>query len=1078
MNEIQQLENAIKALETQRAVLGDAIVNITLEPLRQKLEVLKKAQQESIANGERKLVTVMFADLSGFTALSEKLDPESVREIMNACFDALVPIVEKYGGVIDKFIGDEIMALFGAPVAKENDAERALRASLEMMARLEEFNRERETKLGMHFGINTGLVVAGGLGSEGRQQYSVMGDAVNLAARLEGASESGEIYVGPTTYKLTNPFFEFEKLSPMSLKGKSEPVQIYLLKGLKKQITRERGIEGLFSPLVGRDKELFVFERFFKNQNDVKGGVLAVSGEAGLGKSRLVSEVKGRFLEQLQWFEGRALSHMESVSYAMVNSLLDAILGVDRDISAQALSDILEEYLKKTFPKDSHFLLPYLSRLRGLPPKPEFEQTFKDVLPTAIRTRMHQAFETLVVDMASQGPLVLVWEDLHWADASSLGLLEHLVPLSQKLPLFILLISRNQENIAAWMEQMEQKGLSIQRLEIVPLSQSQSTELVQNLLRIENLPQTTLEIILSKSEGNPFFLEELLRSLIESGMVIMESGIVKASEKITDFQVPDTLQGIIAARLDRLPLESKRTLQNASVIGRIFQESVLKLNIDRESASLDLHRTLNELQHKTLIRNRESAEYIFKHAITHDVTYNSLLISRRKTLHLLTAESIEAIFPDQLEELAPNLGFHFAHGGNPQKAAAYFLQAAEKAERNYANREALNFYRQAIGQIEKQGETFQKEQLRTYYEKVGSVHSLLGHTAEALEAFDQALSNIGFEDRITQARITRMKGLAFNAARNTPQMMEKYFQAAALLGDYESSKDKAWTEEWLNLKLDLAWALYIENKVPELDGLVEKISPVIELHGSLPQKNRLYGTLFLLDLRRYRYYMLPDATIDRLYLQLETAKQIGNKALIGRAMVYSGFARMWRNEHELAEKIFLESFPDIEHVGDMDSLMIGKCYIALAARKKGDLQKAESYALASLDLAQAVNNQFYIGNSLGMLGWTAWKNGDREKARSYLESAKEAFSKFPAPNPIEFVYKGPMMGMAVEDGDWENAVAYSKFFLNPNQQQMPDGAYVQIEKAITSWESRDLVATKEAFQKLIELLEKAETGYV
>jgi class 3 adenylate cyclase len=1078
MNEIQQLENAIKALETQRAVLGDAIVNVTLEPLRHKLEALKKAQQQSISNDERKLVTVMFADLSGFTALSEKLDPESVREIMNGCFDALVPIIEKYGGVIDKFIGDEIMALFGAPVAKENDAERALRASLEMMARLEQFNLEKGTKLGMHFGINTGLVVAGGLGSEGRQQYSVMGDAVNLAARLEGASESGEIYVGPTTYKLTNPFFEFEKLSPLPLKGKSEPVQIYLLKGLKKHVTRERGIEGLFSPLVGRDKELGVIEHFFKNQNDGKGGILAVSGEAGLGKSRLVAEIKQRFSGQLQWFEGRALSHMESVSYAMVNSLLDNILGVDRDISAPALSGILEKYLKENFREDLDFLFPYLSRLRGLQPKPEFEQIFKDVLPTAIRMRMHQAFEKLVLDLASRGPLVLVWEDLHWADASSLGLLDHLVPLSKKLPLFILLISRNQENIAAWMEAMEQKGLFIHRLELVPLSQSESTELVQNLLRIENLPQTTLEMILSKSEGNPFFLEELLRSLIESGMVIMESGIVKASEKITDFQVPDTLQGIIAARLDRLPLESKRTLQNASVIGRIFQESVLKLNIDRESSSLDLHRTLNELQHKTLIRNRESAEYIFKHAITHDVTYNSLLISRRKTLHLLTAESIEAIFADQLEELAPNLGFHFAHGGNPQKAAAYFLQAAEKAERNYANREALNFYRQAIGQMEKMAESVQKEKLRTYYEKVGGVHSLLGNTAEALEAFDQALANARVEDRISQARITRMKGLAFSAARNTPLMMEKYLNAAALLGDYKASRENAWIDEWLNLKLDLAWALYIENKVQELDGLIENISPVIESQGSLPQKNRLYGTLFLLDLRKYRYYMLPDATIDRLQLQLETAKQMGNKALIGRAMVYTGFARMWRNEHDLAEKIFLDSFPDIEHVGDMDSLMIGKCYIAVAARKKGDLQKAERYAVASLDLAQSIRNQFYIGNSLGMLAWTAWKNGDREKAHSYLESAKEAFSKFPAPNPIEFVYKGPMMGMAVEDGDWENAVAYSKVFLNPNQQRMPDAAYKQIEQAITCWESVDLAATKEAFQKLFELLQQTETGYV
>lgn len=905
MNEIQQLENAIKALESQRAVLGDAVVEVTLEPLRQQLEALKKAKQESIANDERKLVTVMFADISGFTALSERLDPEKVREIMNSCFDALVPTIEKYGGAIDKFIGDEIMALFGAPIAKENDAERALRASLEMMERLEVFNQEKGVKLGLHFGINTGLVVAGGLGSEGRQQYSVMGDAVNLAARLEGASESGEIYVGPTTHKLTHPFFEFEKLSPIPLKGKSEPVQIYLLKGLKKHVTRERGIQGLFSPLVGRDKELGVIEHFFKNTEGSKGGILTVSGEAGLGKSRLVAEVKQRFSGHLQWFEGRALSHMESVSYGIVNSLLDDILGVDRDISTQLLSEALEAYLNKNFPEDFDFLFPYLSRLRGLPPNKEFEYVFKDVLPTAIRSRMHQAFEKLALVLASRGPLVLVWEDLHWADASSLDLLEHLGALSKKHPLFQMFIFRSQENISAWIERQKQKGITLEKLELVPLNQSESTELVHNLLKIQNLPQKTLEMILDKSEGNPFFLEELLRSLIESGMVILEAGIVKATDNIADFQVPDTLQGIIAARLDRLPVESKRTLQYASVIGRVFQEPVLKITVDRESPFLPVHQTLDELQRKTLIRNRETDEYIFKHAITHDVTYQSLLISRRKTLHLITAQSIEEIFPDQLEVLAPTLGYHYAHGENPQKAAGYFLNAAEKAERNYANREALNFYCQAIGQIEKIAETVQKENLGNYYEKVGSIHSLLGHTNEALEAFDKAIGNLDVEDTVSHARITRMKGLAFSAARNTPLMMEKYLKAAMLLGDYETSREKNWIDEWLNLKLDLAWALYIENKVLELDGLIENISPVIEHHGSLPQKNRLYGTLFLLDLRKFRYYMLPDTTIDRLHLQLETAKQIGNKALIGRAMVYIGFVRMWRNEHDLAEKIFL-----------------------------------------------------------------------------------------------------------------------------------------------------------------------------
>jgi len=571
MSEIQQLELAIEALEAQRLILGDEVVDIALTPLKAKLDSLKKIVQEKVVNDERKLVTVMFADLSGFTALSEKLDPESVREIMNTCFDALVPIIEKYGGVIDKFIGDEIMALFGAPIARENDAERALRAALEMMEALKEFNAHRGINLGMHFGINTGLVVAGGLGSEGRQQYSVMGDAVNLAARLEGASESGQIFIGPTTQKLTAPYFEFEKMNPIALKGKSEPVQIYLLKGLKKQVTRERGIEGLLSPLVGRDKELKSIDSSLEDLAHGKGGVFVVLGEAGLGKSRLVSEVKNRFSSRLQWFEGRALSHMESVSYAVIHSVLDAILGIDKDSSLQEVSFILSKYLEKEFPNDSDYSMAYLSRLRGLPLKKEFENIFTDVMPSAIQSRMYAAFERLVMNLTLKGPLVLVWEDLHWADASSIGLIKHIIHIVEKAPVSFLMISRNQEIINDCFADIDVQGLKFEKLELGSLSYSQSAQLLENLLKIENLPSKTLETILSKAEGNPFFLEELLRSLIESGMVILESGKVLASENISDLQVPDTLQGIIASRIDRLPIESKRTLQNASVIGRVFQ---------------------------------------------------------------------------------------------------------------------------------------------------------------------------------------------------------------------------------------------------------------------------------------------------------------------------------------------------------------------------------------------------------------------------------------------------------------------------------------------------------------------------
>ncbi len=251
-----ELKAAIAGLEAQRTVLGDAVVESAITALRQQLDQLDSRSSPPTGTEERKLVTILFVDVSGFTALSEKLDPEEVRNLINACFDELVPVVQKYGGTIDKFIGDEIMAFFGAPAAHENDPERALRSALEMMMEISSFNQRHGTELNLHIGVNTGPVVAGAIGSQNRKDYSVMGDAVNLAARLEDASADGEIYVGPTTYRLTNSLFDFEPLHSLQLKGKAEHLSLYRLVGLKSAPKPTRGIEGLRSDLIGRQGQL------------------------------------------------------------------------------------------------------------------------------------------------------------------------------------------------------------------------------------------------------------------------------------------------------------------------------------------------------------------------------------------------------------------------------------------------------------------------------------------------------------------------------------------------------------------------------------------------------------------------------------------------------------------------------------------------------------------------------------------------------------------------------------------------------------------------------------------------------
>jgi class 3 adenylate cyclase len=370
-DQIAQLEAAIAGLEAQRALLGEAVIEAALAPLRQQLAALKgtaaaePAAPGLIFAGERKPVTIVFADISGFTAMSEKMDPEQVRSLMNNCFDDLVPAIHKYGGTVDKFIGDEIMALFGAPAAHENDPERALRAALEMLTRLEDFNARHQTSLSLHFGINTGLVIAGGIGSQDQQQYSVMGDAVNLASRLEDASERGEIFVGPDTHRLAAALFEFQALTPIRLKGKAELVPVYKLVGVKAQPGRTRGLVGLESPMVGRALELQKLAEVSAAVSQGLGRAVVVVGEPGLGKSRLAAEWKAA-APGLRWAEGRCVSYGQGLAYHLLADVLQNMAGLPYGVDEQALREGLLRLVSQELGAGVMEVYPYLAHMLAL----------------------------------------------------------------------------------------------------------------------------------------------------------------------------------------------------------------------------------------------------------------------------------------------------------------------------------------------------------------------------------------------------------------------------------------------------------------------------------------------------------------------------------------------------------------------------------------------------------------------------------------------------------------------------------------------------------------------------------------
>ncbi|MCB0213685.1 MAG: AAA family ATPase [Anaerolineae bacterium] len=589
MTDRQRIEQALAAIQSRKQTFDPAVVETSIEALQHRLTHLQTSKvSRSAMKGERRHVTVMFADISGFTAMSEKLDPEEVRGMINGCFELLGDVIDRYGGHIDKFIGDEIMALFGAPVAHENDPERALRAALDMMVALEEFNRLHADKipkpLALHFGINSGLVIAGGIGTSQRQDYSVMGDTVNLAARLEDLSESGEILVGEATYRLTEPLFEFDPLQPVKVKGKAQPVHVYrLLKARAILGGQLRGIEGLNSPLVGRVEELSnlkaILQRFYEGQ----GRIVSVTGDVGLGKSRLIEELNRICAQdgQAQWVDGRALSFGEEASYLVARDVLRNMLGLELDSSTVAKKTTLYSAVEAILPDQFVDVYPFLAYLLDVPLEDALAQRIKYLEGEALHERIMQAVQTYVTATSRQKPLVMVWEDLHWADPSSLHLLESLLPFTQDHSLLLFLIYRPplpDSRIAQFQKRLYTAvGDASTIIEVAPLTEAESGQLLDNLLGAETLPKTMKQIMVTKAEGIPFYLEEVIRSLINSGAIArsVDNHHWQVMTGIDDISLPDTLQGVIMSRIDQLDPETKRILQVAAVIGRNFSHQVL-----------------------------------------------------------------------------------------------------------------------------------------------------------------------------------------------------------------------------------------------------------------------------------------------------------------------------------------------------------------------------------------------------------------------------------------------------------------------------------------------------------------------
>jgi len=647
---------------------------------------------ELATEGERKQVTVLFSDLSGYTAMSERLDPEEVKNIISRIFGEIVQVVVKYDGSIEKFIGDAVVAFFGVPKAHEDDPVRALRAAREIHEIVDAMSHQFESKVGkplsMHTGINTGLVVTGGVTTE-KGPLGVTGDTVNVASRLSGLAKPGEILVGENTYHQAEGLFNFAPLTPVSVKGKVEPIRACRVLSPKEEPTKTHRLSGLRSELIGRKVEMSQLKEAAQRLLEGKGAIFYITGDAGTGKSRLVEEFKATLdLNRIQWREGHSYAYASNIPYFPLMDLLSRAWQIEDGDSQERLKQKIEAGITNLM-GDGKDVIPFIGSLYSIK-YPEIE----NISPEYWKMKLHESIQSIVSALTRRAPAVICLEDLHWTDPSSIELLR-MILLKFNYPALILCVSRPQFSLFT-SQQLSGIGKLYYEMRLQDLSPTEAQGMVESLLKTETIPAELRNFIQRKAEGNPFYLEEVINSLIEMETLIEKDNTWVLTKPLTGIDIPSNVQGVISARLDRLEKETKRILQEASVIGRVFLYEILK-RITELKEQID--RSLHGLERLDLIRTRTldpDLEYIFKHALTQEVVYNGLLKKERQVIHEKIANVMEELFRERLPELYETLAYHYKQGQSYLKAVDYLMKAGEKCNVRYTIEESHQYYKEAF----------------------------------------------------------------------------------------------------------------------------------------------------------------------------------------------------------------------------------------------------------------------------------------------------------------------------------------------------------------------------------------------
>ncbi|MDX1614012.1 MAG: adenylate/guanylate cyclase domain-containing protein [Candidatus Promineifilaceae bacterium] len=918
--------------------------------LAAKLKAIRARQQLS---GERRVITMLFCDVTGSTSIAEQLDPEAWAAIMDEAWDYLIGPVYRYEGTLAHMMGDGMLAFFGAPIAHEDDPRRAVLAGLDILRELRPFAETVEEAFGFAFqvrvGIHTGPVVVGDIGSDLHVSYTAMGDAVNLAARMEQTASPDTIQISAATYRLVAPLFETEALGEIQVKGRVEPVEAYRVIAVKEQPGLLRGIDGLETPLVGRAAEFEQLLRAVEALRRGQGGVVLLLGEAGLGKSRLVEELRAAWLQSdgdpEAWTVSQGIAYERDRAYGLFSQRMRRVLGIGPEDAGELVRAKIEAKLDDAPAEQRRRLQRSVEALLAM----ESESDRPEHEAEALKRELFATTRTTWREAAREQPMVAVFDDLHWADAASMELLGHLLPLAAEVPLLLVGALRPDKRSAGW--QLRQTATELaagppsagplagryEEIALAPLSADDSDRVIGELLVLAQVPSETRRLILAKAEGNPLFVEELVRELIEREVLIREpeQSRWRLTRPVEQLEIPDTLQALLTSRIDRLGKESKRVLQLAAVIGRTFSEQTLTLvvgdalGLAAENGELGVH--LQALQQAGLVRpaaDETDRHYRFRHELLRDAAYSTILRSRRPDFHRWVGQALEGLFPDRLGAEAHRLVYHFSEAGDDQRALTYGRLAGDVAAGVYALDEAVGHYRRALPLVRELGDP----------EQIGRLYTKLGRTLELGGRHDEAFSHYAELQALGQARQQPhllLTGLVAEATLRATQ-----------IDQYDDQRAEALAQE----------ALALARELKEVGAEARIHWVLLLLYSSIPDRLAEAVAQGERSLALARRHELLD---QEAYTLHDLARALSRLGRLDQAVEY----------REQATQLF-------RHLDDKAMVIDNLNRQAAERFMLGDVSKAHVLALEGLRLSQAIDSVWGQGDSLGRL------------SRSYLEQGR------------------------------------------------------------------------------------------